>query len=247
MKSVLNAELRRASTSPSNGWLLLATVAVGVLGTLASLLTTDPQPAVLLAEAKIREAMHGAAGGAVLVAIAGIIAMAGDWRFGQATQSFLTTPRRSIVVWARAIVYSVVGIGYGVIASIGATLTAYIWYQSHDVAFPLGSSTVWLTIIGCIAVATLFGVLGIGIGAVSRQQTVAIVATLAWMVLVEPALFQASPKLFRWLPGMAALSLRGMPSPELLPVLPATLVVVGIVAGSLVLGMRLVNRDDISA
>jgi hypothetical protein len=119
--------------------------------------------------------------------------------------------------------------------------------RAGPVALPFGRSAVWLTLLGCITVAVLFGVLGVAIGAIVRNQTVAIVGSLGWMVLVEPALFLASPTVFRWLPVMASFSLRRMPSGDFLPVGPATAVVIGVTAVALVAGLRLVERDDVTA
>ena len=91
----------------------------------------------------------------------------------------------------------------GIAAGSGATATAWGWYRANEQALPLERSAVWLTLLGCVAVASVFGVLGVALGAITRNQVTGIVAALGWMVLVEPALFAASPKLFRWLPGMA--------------------------------------------
>lgn len=247
MSTVLRSELRKVNATPTIWWLLLGTVAIGVIGTLAPLIATDAASADLLSEHKLREAMHGAAAGVVLVVVAGIIGMAGEWRFGQASQSFLTTPRRRRVVAAKTIVYMGVGLVYGTAAAGGATATAWAWYRANGVALPFGRSAVWLTILGCIAVAVAFGMLGVAIGAIARNQVVAIVASLGWMVLVEPALFQASPAVFRWLPVMASFSLRRMPSDDFLPVLPAAVVLVGFTAAALLIGLRLVERSDVAA
>lgn len=247
MTALLGAELRQVRATQTFVWLLLGTAGVGVIGTLAPLIATDPATADLLSDAKLQEAMHGAAAGVVLVVVAGIIGMAGDWRFGQASQAFLTTARRRRVVAAKTVVYMGVGAVYGTAAAGAAAATAWGWYQSNGVALPFGRSAVWLTLLGCIAVAVLFGVLGVAIGAIVRNQTVAIVGSLAWMVLVEPALFQASPTLFRWLPVMASFSLRRMPSDDFLPVESAAAVVVGVIAMALAVGVRLVERDDVTA
>ena len=63
-----------------------------MVGTLAPLIAADSS-AGMLTDRKLQEAMHGAAAGAILVIIAGIVGVAGDWRHGQASQVFLTTPR----------------------------------------------------------------------------------------------------------------------------------------------------------
>ena len=247
MSALLRAELRKVRATPTTWWLLLGTAAIGVVGTLAPLIASDGDAAELLTDHGLQQAMHGAAAGAILVLVAGIIGMAGDWRFGQATQTFLTTPQRWRVVMAKSLTYMGVGAIYGVAAGAGAATTAWAWYRANDLALPLGRSAVWLTLLGCLAVSVLFGLLGVGIGAVARNQVAVIVAALAWHALVEPALFAASPSVFKWLPGIASFSLRRQPADGLLTIGPATAVLVGFVVASLAAGLWFVERDDVTA
>ena len=247
MTAVLRAEVRKAWATPTIWWLLLGTVGVGIVGTLAPLIAADGDGSDLLTDHELQEAMHGAAAGVILVIFAGIIGMAGEWRFGQAAQTFLTTPRRGRVVVAKCVTYMGVGAVYGVVAGAAATATAWGWYRSKDLALPLDRSAVWLTLLGCLAVAVLFGVLGVAVGAITRNQVVAIVAALVWQLLIEQALFAASPAVFKWLPGVASFSLRRQPSAQLLSVGQATAVLVTFIAALLVGGLWFVRRDDVAA
>jgi ABC-2 type transport system permease protein len=246
MTNLLRAEWQKIRATPSIWWLLLASAAIGVVGTLAPLIAADDggDP---LSDHRLQEAMHGAAAGAALVIVAGIIGLAGEWRFGQATQTFLTTPRRRRVVWAKSMAFSVVGLSYGVVSGAASATTAWVWYRAEGTALPLERSAVWLTLLGCIAVSGIFGLLGVAIGAIARNVVAAIVAALAWQVLVEPALFAASPEIFRWLPGMAAFSLRRQPTEGLLPMAPAIVVLTAVAITLLALGLRMVERDDVTA
>jgi ABC-2 type transport system permease protein len=248
MRALLGSEVLRVRATATLWWLLLATAAVGVVGTIAPLLALDDTSAsALLTDRQLQQALHGAAAGASLVIVAGIVGMAGDWRFGQATQTFLTTPVRHHVVAARALVYLGVGVLYGLAAALTSFITAWAWYRSEGVALPLDSSAVWLTLLGCTVVSTMFGPLGVGIGAVVRNPVVAVVGALVWQVLVEPALFQAAPSVFRWLPGIASFAIRRQPTDDLLGVGPAAALLLAITASLLVLGAWLVDHDDVTA
>jgi hypothetical protein len=79
--SLLRAESRKIVATPITWWLLLGTVGIGVVGTLAPLIAAGG-PSPLLTDRNLQEAMHGAAAGASLVLVAGIVGMAGEWRFG---------------------------------------------------------------------------------------------------------------------------------------------------------------------
>jgi hypothetical protein len=161
------------------------------------------------------------------VLVAGIIGMAGEWRFGQASQSFLGSPRRWRVVAVKAIVYVGVGTLYGTAAALSAAGTAWMWYRSKGLTLPLDSSAVGLTLLGCVAVAAVFGLLGVGVGAIVRKPVPAIVGALAWTAIVEPSLFAAAD--------------------NLLPADIAAAVLLGVAVVVLALGVRLVERDDVTA
>lgn len=246
MSGLLRAEWRKALATPTIWWLLLGTVAIGVAGTLAPMVAAG-SGTDLMTDRSLQGAMHGAAAGSILVLVAGIIGQAGEWRFGQATQSFLATPKRRRVVAAKTVTYALVGAAYGLVAGAAATATAWGWYRANDLSLPVGRSAVWLTLAGCLAVSVVFGVLGVAVGAVTRNQTVALVTSLAWLVVVEPILFAAAPRVFRWLPGVASFSLRRQPGDDLVPVGAGAAVLVITVAVALAAGIVLVERDDVTA
>jgi ABC-2 type transport system permease protein len=246
MTALLRAEVRRLAATPTTWWLLLGTVGIGIVGTLAPLIATDATPA-RLTDAGLQEALHGAAAGGTLVLVAGILAMAGDWRHGQATQTFLTTPRRHRVVAARAISHLGLGTGFGIAAGAASTLTAWTWYRSEGFDLPLDRAAVWLTLAGCVTSAAAFGVLGVAIGGITRNQVGAIVGSLAWLILVEPALLAASPAVARWLPGIASLAVARQPAADLLPMGAAVAVLAAAVVVALALATRFVARDDVTA
>jgi ABC-2 type transport system permease protein len=247
MTRLLRAEVRRCLSTPTVWWLLLGTAGIGIVGTIAPLLAADASSVELLTDHHLQQALHGAAAGAILVVVAGVIAMAGEWRFGQATQTFLTTPERWRVVMAKSAVTGGVGVAYGIVAGAASLATAWAWYRAEGVALPFERSAVWLTLLGCIAVSALFGVVGVALGAVVRNQVAAIVLAVAWQALLEPALFAASPSVFRWLPGIASFAVRRQPTDGLLGAGAASLVLVAFTVGLLAVGTWLVERDDVTA
>lgn len=247
MIRVIRSEVRKLVTTQAIWWLLLSTAAIGALGTLAPLIAFDGDPGDLVRDRQIRASLHGAAGGAVLVLVAGILSMAGEWRFGQISQTLLSTPRRSRVVAVKSVLYLLVGLTYGGGAALTSAGTAAIWYQRQGLTLPLQDSSVWLTLVGCIAVSGVFGTLGVAVGAIVRRPVPAIAGALAWVAIIEPALFAASPTLFRWLPGIASLSLRRQPAGQLLAPTTAAAVLLAFLAGMLAAGFYLVDRNDVTA
>lgn len=247
MRALVRAEVRSTASNPTIWWLLVAAVAIGVVGTLAPLFATEATGAELLTDRRLQEAMHGAAAGAGLVLVAGVVAMAGEWRWGQATQSFLTTPRRRQFVLAKLVINLGVGAVYGTASAIASLVAAMAWYRANDLTLPVGREAVWLTLLGCVAVSVVFGALGVAIGAIVRNVVAGVIGVLTWQVLVEPALFAASPSVFRWLPGMASFALRRQPAEGLLAPEPAILVLAVVSAAAIAAGLWIVERSDVTA
>lgn len=246
MRALLSADAHRAAISTTNRVLLAVATALGALSTVLIIALADEDGAALRSDAALQEAMHGASVGGLLVVVAGCIGIAGDWRHGQATTTFLTEPRRGRVVAARAAVHAAVGLVFGLAASAGALAAAAVTYRAEGQALPLDRAAVWSTLAGVTASVVLLGVLGAALGAVARNATVGVVATLAWFYIVEPTVLGASATVGRWLPGMAATGLGRAPNDDLLTPGPAATVLAASCVVALAVGSRLVERSDIT-
>jgi hypothetical protein len=56
-------------------------------------------------------------------------------------------------------------------------------------------------------VMALFGLIGLAVGALLRNQIVAVVAALVWLLAAEHLLIEALPEVERWTPGGATYAL----------------------------------------
>src|ERR671919_1288156 len=115
-------------------------------------------------------ALHLTSTGAVLVMVLGIIISAGEYRTQTATDTFLTTPRRSRVVAAKLAIGAVLGLALGALSAAVGLPVAYLWFEAEGAAFPAGDAEVWLTLGGVVLYASLFAVLGVAIGCLVRNQ-----------------------------------------------------------------------------
>jgi ABC-2 type transport system permease protein len=162
-------------------------------------------------------ALHLTSTGAVLVMVLGIVISAGEYRTQTATDTFLTTPRRSRVVAAKLAIGAILGLALGALSAAVALPVGYLWFEAEDVAFPAGEEDVWLTLGGVVLYASLFGVLGVAFGSLVRNQVVAIVAALTLILLVEQLLTQAGAAMAEWLPGNAGAAVVRTPGDFLEP------------------------------
>lgn len=246
MITTLRSETRKVAATGTIWWLLLAAAGIVALGTFLAVGLSDAEGDALLTETSLRETVHGAAGGSILMAAVGVIGIAGEWRTGQINQTLMSTPQRWWVVTSKAGVYAALGVVYGVVASGIALLAAWVSYRAENLAFPFDSSAVWYSLLGVVLAAAVYGVLGVAIGALLRNQVIGIVVTMGWFLLIEPILSSASATLGRWLPGGASTALTGFPNPDLHTPQTAGLLFAGIALGFLALGVAKVQRADVA-
>jgi ABC-2 type transport system permease protein len=212
MSRVLSSEWRKLRATPAMWWLLAGVVLLGVAHTLVGM----SQQSTLTSTLSLRRDLAAIATGSILICIAGIIGMAGEFRFGQADQTFISEPRRGRVVAAKLLLFSAVGAAFGLVASVAVVSTTALWWAGHAAGLDLGSTVIWQSVAGQVASAVLFGALGVVIGAIARSQVRAIVVTLVYLALLEPIAAQASTAAGSWLPGRAADALRHVPAGGLL-------------------------------
>jgi ABC-2 type transport system permease protein len=216
MRRLLKSEVLKLRSTPTMWWLLAGMVLLTVVACVGAFALQEAAQVARTSDIALRSDLHAIGSGSIFVAVAGMIGMAGEFRFGQADQTYISTPRRSRVLAAKVIVFGVLGLIFGIIAAIITVGTMMIWFSTKSESLPFDSHSVWLTLAGAIISAMAFGVLGVVIGAVTKNQVVAIVGALAWIVIIEPIVFQASAELGKWFPGQAAEALRRVPVDGLL-------------------------------
>jgi ABC-2 type transport system permease protein len=198
---LIRSEFRKLSTVRSP-WLLLAAgpllVVAGVTGLVQSGGNVH-DPAVQ------SKALAHVALAALFTLIFGIFAVAGEYRHGTVTETFLSTPARGRVVAAKLAVYGSAGAVAGLVSSTVAVAVTAAWWLAKGGSFSLTAADSWRTLAGGVAVNVAFAAIGVGVGALLRNLAVAIAAALAWIALVEGIAGQlvgAGPA--RWLPFSAS-------------------------------------------
>lgn len=142
-------------------------------------------------------------------ALLGTIAVTGEYRHRTIGATFLAVPRRGRVLSAKLAVYTLLGILYGVVASVssGLVLVASAAARGVELGTPTGEL---LTILAQLAVASaVYMVLGVAIGALARHQLLAIGAVLGYFYFLEYLLMllPGVNALYPFLPGGATASL----------------------------------------
>jgi ABC-2 type transport system permease protein len=209
----------------------------------------NPSPPLATPEGQ-RNLFSTASASNVWVLILGIVAVTGEFRHQTVTPTFLATPHRGRVVIAKLIAYAVVGIGYG-IATIAITLAiALPWLSAKGFDISLGSNGIPGTLAGVGAGVAVYALLGVGLGALLRNQIAAVVGALVYLFVVE-AILSAVPVVrdaYPYLPGGANAALVGTftPNVDLLEQYQGGLLLVAYGVVFSILGTWLAVRRDVT-
>ena len=250
MKNLIRAELLKLRTTRAFYGNALATLAFVPLFVAIAILTAgrDGGGVALDTGEGLRNVLAASSTGTLMVLVIGIIVMAGEFRYNTATSTFLVTPDRKKVVGAKLVASALVGTGLAVVASVLTLAIAVPWLASKDVTVDIFTADVGLVLLAAIAATGLYALIGTGVGSLIRNQTVAVVGALVWVMLAETALVGLLPEVGRWLPGVATDALTGVarPGTELLPAWGAALVLGAYGLAFAAAGVRFVMRRDVA-
>jgi ABC-2 type transport system permease protein len=182
----------------------------------------------------------------LLVMVLGIMAVAGEYRDGTITDTFLATPRRSRVIVAKLIAYTGVGLVAGLLSAVTALLAASFWFNAKGASLDLASGDVWRTLVGIAAWMPIYAAIGVGLGAAVRNLAGAIAIALAWIALVEGIMMNLLGDLGRWLPMASGMALDNVPQGNLLPQLTGGLVLAGYAVLFGVLAVVVTTQRDVT-
>lgn len=121
----------------------------------------------------------------LFVLVAGAITITTEYRQGTITPSLLVEPSRGRLLAAKLAAQLIVGLFIGVIAfGVCAGLVAGI-LSSRGIATGMSTGDWVGSVIGGAVATMLYGALGLGVGAILRNQAAAIVVVLSWIFVIE--------------------------------------------------------------
>ena len=244
MIRLIRAELVKLSTTRLFLWLGLLIVALSGFVTTITILSTDELSLATLNQQ--RSLAQFAAVGAIIALIVGIVLAAGEYAHGTIAHTFLVSPVRPRVVAAKLIAGAIVGVLVTGFAELVTWTIAAAWISGRSVPFLLDSRPILDTYLGILGAGALAAVLGVGLGAVLRRQTAAIVIALIWLLVGEPVLSIAGIQ--EYAPGhaFAAVAVAGERSSELLGLWPGLVVALAYGIGFAAAGAVAIERTDVS-
>jgi ABC-2 type transport system permease protein len=245
LSQLATAEVQRIRTTPVV-WLLV-TGALALVGvSIASGITTAVNANTPLGSEDGRYLVFASAqAGWIFTLVLGILGVAGEYRHRTASATFLIEPRRWRVFAAKVMAHWFVGLLFGLLCGAVAVAIARIWAAASGMGLPLDIEA-WRILGGALVTVVLYGLLGVGVGALLRSQMAALATVLGWSLVVEPLLASLWPELGKYFPNGAASALTTAAGPDTLPRGTGTLLFAGYVTAFLLLGLRAVSRRDVT-
>jgi hypothetical protein len=226
MPRLVAAEVLKLRTTRLWLWLLLASMALTALYvTLSIAFGDDPgNPTPPLASPPGQRTLFALAssGSGALVAVLAAIGLTGEFRHHTATSTFLATPRRGRIVLAKLATYSLVGAAFAIAAIAVTAAIAVPWLGARGITVSLTGNGIPATLTAVVAANVIFALIGVGLGAIVRDQVATVVGLLFYLYLVEPIVARI-PALQAWtayLPGTAKNALTNVAYDDLSVIAP---------------------------
>ncbi|HEX9506635.1 MAG TPA: ABC transporter permease, partial [Acidimicrobiia bacterium] len=123
--------------------------------------------------------------GMLFAALVGALAITAEFRYGTIRPTFLVTPRRTPVITAKLAVSALTGLVFGLVATGLMAGAVTVALAARGIDNHLTSSDYLRLLAGGMAAAALWATIGVGVGALIRNQVSTLVGICAWLLLVE--------------------------------------------------------------
>jgi ABC-2 type transport system permease protein len=183
--------------------------------------------------------------GALFAGLFGAMSVTAEIRHGTIRPTFLLTPRRARVVSAKVWACMLLGAGFGLAASALAAGAGAAVLGLRGVDLQLDGGDYALLIAGGTAASALWAAIGVGIGALVRDQVPTLIGISAWLLFVEGLFGGDLTDVTKFLPGGLGMAISGQePDTLLAPGLSLILLALYALAVAVV-GVIATNRRDI--
>jgi ABC-type transport system involved in multi-copper enzyme maturation permease subunit len=208
VKGQLRSELLKQRSTGTTVLLFAAMVGLVALAVALHVLTLSEQR--LSGHADQLEIFQvGTRSGMLFAALAGALAITAEIRYGTIRPTFLVEPGRSRVFAAKLAVSAFAGAIFGLLAEGLMAATAAVAFAARGIPNDLSGSDYARILAGGASAAALWAIIGVGAGALVRNQVGILVGLCAWMLLVEGVSEGFVPNAAKLMPGGAGLSLAG--------------------------------------
>lgn len=244
MTDQLLAELRKMRSTRTNLALLAGMVGLILLTVLLTgFITKKPE----LAQLKNQYALLSAGTSAALfAALIGVMAITSEFRHGTIRPTFVVTPHRRRVISAKVLASLLMGVLFG-LAAIGLSFgLGYAILAGRGISLALDANHVAWLFVGTPLMTAAWAALGVGLGAVVRNQVFAVIGLIVWAMVVDNLVRGLVPSIGGYTPVGASAALVADPAEYVLAAAPGGLLLLAYVAAFVTAGAILVARRDVT-
>jgi ABC-2 type transport system permease protein len=238
------AELLKIRTTRTTIGFALAMIAIILLLALLSGLLTKA-PHLTTRQDQLGLLSFGSIAG-VFSALAGIMLITSEYRYGTIRPTFIFSPRRSRVLGAKLAAGLLAGLAFGIAGEALGFGIGYAILEARGIPYAPGTGQTALVLCGPVAASALWGAIGVGLGAIVRNQVGAIITILAWGFVVENLLQAFVPSVGRFAPGNAENGLSGLTGKHLLTPAAGAATLIAWTAALAAIGAALAARRDVT-
>ena len=177
MIAQIRAELLKIRSTRTTIGLLLGMIALIVLFTLLTGLLSHP-PGLMVKENQRQLLSLGSLAG-VFSALAGVLLVTSEYRYGTIRPTILFNPARSHVLTAKIVAGALAGIVFGVLGEAIGWAISYAILEGRGITIVLSSSDVLLLALGGLVGVALWGAIGTALGTIIHNQVGAVITLLA--------------------------------------------------------------------
>jgi hypothetical protein len=212
MRGLLRSELIKLHTTRTAAGFGAAALLLLLTSTVLSITLAD-----VADPATQRSALAGGGSVAILVMVFGIVGAAGEHRHGTIVPALLITPDRVSVTMAKLLTYGAAGLVAGALAQAVAFAVGIPLLDASDAGRLLAARDLLELAAGGVLAASTAAVIGVGIGALIRDQTLAVVVALVWFLGIEQLVAAVAGDLARYGPNGSLSALAGTATAHPLP------------------------------
>ena len=243
MREQMRSELVKLRSTRTNLGLLFGMVGLVLLIVIVTGAAVTPAE---LAKDEHQRALFGLGlAGGFIASLIGVMSITSEFRHGTIRPTFVFTPRRGRVVSAKVFSSFILGVIFGLITEAVAFAVGLAILAIRGVDMVLPTHELAFVALGSIACAALMAALGVGVGAVARNQVLAVIGVVVWFMVVENVMVGVWPQVGKFFPLAAGDAMTGINSDQLLTASQGALVLIGYVLASFVAALAVTQRMDV--
>jgi hypothetical protein len=123
-----------------------------------------------------------------VVFVLGVLGVTTEFRYQTITPTVLTTPSRWALITAKMICYALTGALFALVCTVVQVLIAIPWLSAKGVHYSFGGDHILNALVAVFLAMVLMGLLGMGFGALVKNQIVAVSVGVIWLLILNQVL-----------------------------------------------------------